>query len=187
MDDLERVVRYCRRWGVSLCTSLDVVPPMRHAEWSPGPIFGGIWWRTATIWFPLTGVVPSDLRAPCALLHELAHCLQRTRPGDVDEQRSGILAFEDASTRWLRMGRAWKRWMAGYGLKMPSGESEEWRTAPRATKRSVLRASCRRAVARGLLTPEGRPTFRLPSDVVARRLRGSLGGHPDLPNVARRG
>jgi hypothetical protein len=154
--------------------------PAPNARISPnfheGPKFGGIYWPTRTIWFP-RNTLRED--APMALLHELSHVLSDIDPDFVDETRSGMLMFEYATARRLKL--SWSAWMCDYTVAAPF--EFKWPELTTHERGELLRDSHKEAMRAGLLDADGRPTYRLPRGLAQaiatshRSKRKHEGGH----------
>jgi hypothetical protein len=149
MSPFSRVLGYCRRWRVDVRTEC---PPDCSANNSRGNF---------TI---LRGAIFHDAKPqyasyddPLDLLHELSHVLNGCSPNRADELGGPMLALDYYGTRFLRLaGR--RRWMADFGLD--DHDRRDWGEIGAAAKHAYLQRSLRKAVQRGLLTREGKPTFR---------------------------
>lgn len=153
--ELSRVVRECQRWNVPIRSGKPSPSDRLWPDFHEGPRYGGIHWPTRTIWFP-RNTLRED--APMALLHELSHILSDVEPDFVDETQSGMLAFEYATARRLKL--SWSAWMRDYIV--PAYLDVVWSELTTRERGEFLRDSHAEAVKDGILDVSGRPTYRLP-------------------------
>lgn len=155
---LSRVVRECQRWGVPIRFGRPSPDDKIWPNFHEGPRFGGIHWPTRTIWFP-RNTLRED--APMALLHELSHVLSDIDPEFIDETESGMLAFEYATARRLKL--SWSAWMQDYAIQAPF--DFVWPDLTTRERGELLRNSHVEAVKSGILDSVGKPTYRLPQNL----------------------
>lgn len=150
---IAELIEYARRWGVTVHLRDHALHLKSCSHLHHGPQAGVIDWSDRSIWFGSDiNFSPTD---PCALLHEIAHCLDDVTPTYSDEVGSFMLAFEAYSCRWLRLtGR--RQWMYDFGV----GDDLLWSEISTARRSALIAASLKDAVERGLLTQDGKPTFR---------------------------
>jgi len=160
--DFERVLHYVHRWGVKVVILPD--------EWIQGEMrdvpygrfhstnHGVIDWPKRTI---LWGDSKLDGDAPNELLHEVGHCLDEKDPDAGDEVEGLVLAFECYSTRFLRLS-GWTAWMRQYQVMLENGAYRDWPYTRPSYRRRMLAGSLKKAVEAGILTQDGKPTFKLP-------------------------
>lgn len=163
--DMKKVVRFIERWGVRL----ELGRPSSMVGFYEGPIMGGIHWPTRTIWWPWDE--PANELSACALLHELSHVVVDESPDEVSEIHSAMLAFEHAAMRSLRL--PWSMWMDNFHLDVVDTIAENepitkvklitWNELPSKERHDLLAESRAKAIESGLMTPNGRLTFTLPS------------------------
>lgn len=147
-----RVLNYCYRWGV------DVVfgtPPHNVSASMRGlfTILEGVIFRDP-------GRLPafSSTEEPLDLLHELSHVLDGSPPSSAQELSGPMLALDYYGSRWLRLsGRG--AWMRDFGIDDAMSSAYEWGGLCVADKHDYLQRSLKKAVRRGLLTADGKPTF----------------------------
>jgi hypothetical protein len=163
--DFNRVVKYVKRWGVTLHFA---EPPAEFRQWYDyhgGPVWGGIHWPTRSIfWEPREGrgvVYPYQPGPdwPNGLLHELSHVLARESPEHINEVESEMLAFEYYSSRFLHL-KSWADWMKNYVL---SPDGTEWPDTPTRYRGRCIKESLALAVKSGTMTESGKPTFVQPA------------------------
>ena len=149
-----RVLNYCYRWGVGVVFGSPPPPRANHAgNNSRGlfTIYDGVIWRdpAKSPWF-------DSPEEPIDLLHELSHVLDGSPTHTARELSGPMLALDYYGTRWLKLfGR--RAWMRDFGVD--GHEGAEWGDLCVADKHDYLQRSLKKAVRRGLLTADGKPTF----------------------------
>lgn len=155
--ELLRVVRECKRWNVRVRSGMPAPNDRLWPDFHEGPRYGGIHWPTRTIWFP-HNTLRED--APMALLHELSHVLSDVEPEFVDETRSGMLMFEYATARRLKL--SWSAWMRDYVVSAII-DDVTWSDLTTRERGELLRDSHIEAVKDGIIDINGRPTYQMPA------------------------
>jgi|ERR1700722_4335307 len=154
--DTLRVLNYCYRWGVGVVFGApphDVLAGRR-----------GLFTILEGVIFRDPGRLPAfnSSEEPLDLLHELSHVLDGSPPVDADELLGPILALDYYGSRWLHSTgrREWMRDFAiGYESTRTRSSAFEWGGLCQVDKHYFLQRSLKRAVRRGLLTADGKPTF----------------------------
>ena len=163
-------LRYVRRWGIEVRLVPDGIPD--YTSYPYGRFFsnnhGIIEWPDRRIWWRLNYL---NKEAPNELLHELGHCLDKDDPDTSEEATGPVLAFEYYSTRFLGLP-GWSDWMYAYQIDVsPDKGLVDWPKASTSVRHGFLQKSLSKAVQRGILTQDGKPTFRLPRGVRAAHVK----------------
>jgi hypothetical protein len=148
---MAKAIAECARWGV----------PVEQAEERPsgrcltgGPTGGAIDWENPLVW---VGDLPDDPMGAAAAVHELHHVVAHAPPNRIREVTSEIVALDHEAMVRLRL--PWAKWMApaqtGFG---------DWGRLGEARRQLLLEASYQQAFARGLMTADGKPTYRFRRD-----------------------
>jgi hypothetical protein len=154
----DRVARYARRWGVSVCHSADGDYDYETVI-DPAPQ-GGALVGYGTIRPSLVGFEQCRTAAWAWLLHDLSHALSPFSPDKCDEIRD-CLGFEVMSLRFL--GLPFETWeettMHGYSVDLHD-DVVEWEDLSPAHRTKLIRRAESQLIRRGHMTESGRPTFR---------------------------
>ncbi len=169
---LDKVRQYAKDWGIQIVSDLGA--PTR-AYTHDGPGLFGIHWPSRKIIEPFA---TRPKREPVAtdsdawyLIHEISHVLLNVDPEEVDEISSAIIALDHHAGRHLGVA-GWDGWMADFTLptmamvaRDPDDQSSsllrscEWKDVDAKVQAHLLEQSLGHAVAKGLLTEDGTPTF----------------------------
>lgn len=168
--DTCRVLQEARRWGVPIrILTEDGVSAGRKKRLltdSPGTHFIGICWEEKYLWAGPN--IRLDEALPFDLLHELMHIVIGVSPFAVEEIRSGMLALEHEASKRLRLSQR-SAWMRDYNVVPSSlgvqGDETRWPFASKKVRSAALWKSRQAAILRGLMTLDGRPTYKLPKGV----------------------
>lgn len=155
--DFNKVLEYTKSWGIPVRFKEPVEKDFRN-EYHRGPDRSWIYWPKRTIYWP----EPEKNDNAQSLLHELSHCVVGTYPVDVDEIDGGLLAFQLLSSRHLHL-REWFRWAQTFNVNGDTADPYDFVTYDTRSHRQrskILRDSFKGAIAAGILTPQGAPTFK---------------------------
>lgn len=154
-----RVRSYCHAWGVPVVHSTPLLVKHDGVNFR-GPLSCDSKLEPRAIHFVRhpernPGMIALDI------LHELSHHIAGNAqcPTDDHEVHSAMLAFEFYSARWLWLQPYRLAWMRGFGLPLYG----DWWDAPVDKRCEYISSSLETAVEIGILTRDGRPTFRAPS------------------------
>jgi len=154
---MDRARAYCERWGIRI----DI---RDNVAWThDGPGMFGLHWPSRTIVMPSDQDVAMQSNDAMYLVHEVSHVLAGEDPREVNETQSAMLALDFYACKHLRLG-GWGRWMQGFaaqleGTSLATKDGEDWPDLPTRVRGELMRASLAQAVALGLLTERGEPTF----------------------------
>lgn len=174
---LDKIRQYANDWGIKIHASHFMeLYPRGQVPWThDGPGIFAIHWPTRKIvepWAiePKPGLVASD-NDVWYLVHEISHILVNVDPDDVDEVHSPMLAMDYYAGRHLGLS-GWDNWMADFTLPEmemvarsvevgdpPLLRSCEWKDVDAKVQAHLLEQSLGHAIAKGLLTEDGTPTF----------------------------
>lgn len=185
---LDKVRQYAKGWGIKIVgnagqkavvsrgQTIMMEPPREQRTWThDGPGIFSIHWPSRQIVEPIAtvqkrGRVATDSDRWC-LVHEISHILVNVDPDDVDEIHSPMLAMDYYSGQYLGLS-GWADWMDDFTLPememvarpdevgdIPLLRSCEWGDVDKTVQERLLGESLGHAIAKGLLTEDGTPTF----------------------------
>lgn len=164
MTSLQKVIQYCRAWGVPYVDTTGSKRFVARGKRDHGPgAYDIVGWTKS----PTIARVHTWSDEWPYLMHELAHATCRVRPRDVDEIVM-TTGFEILSIRHLRLPMwDWSAWQAAFvvsdtidGVREPE-PAIDWCELPRASQKKLISEACRQTRAQGLFDPRGRPTFHI--------------------------
>lgn len=176
---LDKVRQYAKDWGVGIVGDRSGMSGTANLELRPdsfpfthdGPGIFSIHWPTRTIVEPIATVAKRKRVATDSdawyLIHEISHILLNVDPEEVDEIASAIIALDYHAGRHLGL-TGWDDWMGDFTLpEMEMVERQghrllstcEWRDVGAKVQAHLLEQSLGHAIAKGLLTEDGTPTF----------------------------
>ena len=164
---VELCVAHCAQWGVSVTFE---EAPVEDARFRRGPESAHLWWADEPserrVIFSGDRLRPASYDG-LSILHELHHLLHGVEPSESDEHGSELVALGWYTARYLRLpSRAWWSlfYVPYYGTDgRLLADAEPWYESSPSERRRRIERSFTVAVARGVLTPAGIPTFRRPA------------------------
>lgn len=167
---LDKVRQYAKDWGIKIAGDAGGWTSPSSRPWThDGPGIFSIHWPSRKVVEPIATApkrarVATDLDA-WYLIHEISHILLSIDPEEVIETTSAILALDHYAGRYLKID-GWAHWMKSFtldvGLAEPWGDTLyglEWNEIPDEAATFLVGESLNLAVAQGLLTADGAPTF----------------------------
>ena len=186
LDMLDKVRQYAKDWGIKI-SGLRL---NRGAITHDGPSVFGIHWPTRLIVGPLARTL-TDADA-WYLVHEISHVLINEDPDDVDEVHSAMIAMDYYAGQHIGLS-GWESWMDDFALPemamvarrgvdevgdTPLLRSCEWKDVDAEVQAHLLEQSLGHAIAKGLLTEDGTPTFNraawMPASMLVERAAARL-------------
>jgi len=164
---LDKVRKYAKRWGIRIASDLG--------DTHDGPGLFGIHWPSRTVVEPFATFPKRERVATDSdtwyLIHEISHILVNVDPDDVDEVHSSMIAMDYYAGQHLGLS-GWDDWMEDFTLPAMEmvardpGDQEvsllrscEWSDVDKTVQARLLERSLGDAIAKGLLTEDGTPTF----------------------------
>lgn len=183
---LDKVRQYAKDWGIRIVGDRSGMSGSANLELRPdsfkrfsfthdGPGIFSIHWPSRQIVEPIATVPKRGRVATDSdrwyLVHEISHILVNVDPEDVDEVHSPMLAVDYYAGKHLGLS-GWDDWMADFTLpemEMVARSAEvgdppllrscEWKDVDAKVQAHLLGQSLGHAIAKGLLTEDGTPTF----------------------------